>query len=71
MSRIAVIGEQAAVQGFGLAGALVLGAEDPAQVRRAWQRVPDDVAVVVLTRRAAQALPGPPERPGRPLVVVM
>jgi hypothetical protein len=56
MSRVAVIGEGARVQGFVLAGALVLAAEDAAAVRAAWRTLPGDVAVVVLTPRAADVL---------------
>jgi hypothetical protein len=56
MSRVAVIGEGVRVQGFALGGALVLAAEDPAAVRAAWRTLPGDVAVVVLTPRAADAL---------------
>ena len=53
MSRVAVIGEEARVRGFALAGALVFAAEDPAGARAAWRSLPPDVAVVVLAPRAA------------------
>ena len=56
MSRVAVIGEGVRVQGFMLAGALVLAAEDAAAARAAWRSLPPDVAVAVLTPRAADAL---------------
>ncbi|HXZ76273.1 MAG TPA: hypothetical protein VEH31_36115 [Streptosporangiaceae bacterium] len=84
MSRVAVIGEGVRVQGFALAGALVLAAEDAAGYRAAWRSLPADVAVAVLTPRAADALrdvtggdtgtPAPADRmPRRPgvLPVVM
>jgi vacuolar-type H+-ATPase subunit F/Vma7 len=53
MSRVAVIGEEARVRGFALAGALVLAAEDAAEARAAWRSLPPDVAVAVLSSRAA------------------
>ena len=63
MGGIAAIGEAVRVQGLGLAGVLVLPGEDDAQVRARWSALPEDVAVVILTPRAAQALsevgPGP------------
>jgi vacuolar-type H+-ATPase subunit F/Vma7 len=72
MARVAVLGEQVRVQGFALAGALVLEAGDAAQVRAAWASLPGDVAVVVLTPRAARALQDhPPPGAGLPLTVVL
>jgi vacuolar-type H+-ATPase subunit F/Vma7 len=56
MAGVAVVGERVRVQGFALAGALVAAADDAAAVRSAWAALGDDVAVVVLTPRAAQAL---------------
>jgi len=53
MSRVAVIGEGVRVQGFALAGALVLAAEDAAAARAAWRSLHPDVAMAVLTPRAA------------------
>ena len=53
MSRVAVIGEEARVRGFALAGALVFAAEDAAAARAAWRSLPPDVAMAVLTPRAA------------------
>jgi vacuolar-type H+-ATPase subunit F/Vma7 len=53
---IAVIGERAAVEGYGLAGAVVRVAEDEESVRRAVRSLPAQVALVVLTRTAAAAL---------------
>jgi vacuolar-type H+-ATPase subunit F/Vma7 len=53
---IAVLGESAAVQGYALAGVEVLTAETPEEVRRAWALLTDEVAVVILTARAAEAL---------------
>jgi vacuolar-type H+-ATPase subunit F/Vma7 len=58
MSRVAVIGEAVHVQGFMLAGALVYPAEDGEQARGAWSSLPSDVAVAILTPRAAAWLAG-------------
>jgi len=82
MARVAVIGEEARVRGFALAGALVFPAEDAAGARAAWSSLPPDVAVTVLSSRAAGWLrdvtgggvTGPPDGlPGRAgvLLVVM
>jgi vacuolar-type H+-ATPase subunit F/Vma7 len=56
MSRVAALGEGSRVRGFALAGASVVVAEGPAQVAAAWQALPDDVGLVVLTPAAAAAL---------------
>jgi vacuolar-type H+-ATPase subunit F/Vma7 len=56
MARIAVLGAGARVGGFALAGALVLVADDPDLARAAWDSLPADVAVAVLTPAAAAAL---------------
>lgn len=71
MARLAVLGEQASVQGYALTGAVVLAAADPDETRAAWDGLAEDVAVVILTPAAAQAL-GPERTSGlRPLAVVM
>ena len=71
MGAVAVIGEQTAVAGYALVGALVVQAEDARAVREAWSSLGADVEVVVLTPRAAQAL-GPARTAAlRPLTVVM
>jgi vacuolar-type H+-ATPase subunit F/Vma7 len=71
MSRAAVIGEASLVQGYALAGALVYPAEDRHAAKRAWRALPADVAVVILTERAAAWVGEIPEpRPGL-LPVVM
>ncbi|MGC9669781.1 V-type ATP synthase subunit F [Planosporangium sp. 12N6] len=71
MARIAVIGEPVRVQGFGLVGALVVSAEEPAAVREAWRSLPDDVEVVILTPAAAHMLAAETGAPGGRLTVVM
>jgi vacuolar-type H+-ATPase subunit F/Vma7 len=69
VSNIAALGELHRVEGFALAGALVLVAGSPDAVREAWTRLPDDVEVVVLTPAAAGALANVVQ--ARPLRVVM
>jgi vacuolar-type H+-ATPase subunit F/Vma7 len=56
MGRLVVLGEAVRVEGFALAGATVLVADDTDAVRRAWASLPGDVAVVLLTANAAAAL---------------
>jgi vacuolar-type H+-ATPase subunit F/Vma7 len=69
--RVAVLGERSRVQGYALAGAVVLAADDPAAVRASWEALPADIAVAILTARAARALTDATEHAGWPLVVVM
>jgi vacuolar-type H+-ATPase subunit F/Vma7 len=71
VSRAAVIGETVRVQGYALAGAVVYPAEDAGQARAAWQSLPPDIAVVVLTARAAAWLGDAPRRRDGVLPVVM
>ncbi len=71
MGRVAVIGAGTAVSGYALAGALVLPAEDAPAVRAAWDRLPDDVDVVVLTAAAGEALGARCHTTRPPLAVVM
>jgi vacuolar-type H+-ATPase subunit F/Vma7 len=68
--QVAAIGEEVAVQGFGLAGVLVVPADDPEGVLAAWQSLPAQVVVVILTPAAERAVP---QRPAGelPLTVVM
>jgi len=58
MGRLVVLGEAVRVEGFALAGATVLVADDADAVRRTWASLPGDVAVVLLTAKAAAALAG-------------
>ena len=51
--RVAVIGEPLRIRGYGLAGAILCPAADRSQALGAWQALPADVAVVVLTPDAA------------------
>jgi vacuolar-type H+-ATPase subunit F/Vma7 len=58
MSRAAVIGEPLRIYGYGLAGALLRPAPDRLEAVRALRDLPGDVAVVVLTKKAAEWLAG-------------
>ncbi|HEY7260219.1 MAG TPA: V-type ATP synthase subunit F [Trebonia sp.] len=71
MSRAAVIGEGFRVQGFALAGALVRTAENKDEAVAAWRSLPPDVAVVVVTDRAAAWLGETPQPSRAALLVVM
>jgi hypothetical protein len=56
VARAAVIGEPLRIYGYGLAGALLYPASDRPDVVHAWQDLPGDVAVVLVTRQASQWL---------------
>ena len=58
MARVVVIGEPLRVGGLVLAGALACPAAGRDQALAAWRSLPPDVAVVVLTPRAAAWLDG-------------
>lgn len=75
MDRVVAIGERIRVEGFGLAGAEVLVAEDAAAVRQAWAELGPGAAVVLLTPSAREALGRAADEldvvPGQPLLVVL
>jgi vacuolar-type H+-ATPase subunit F/Vma7 len=71
MQRIAALGEEVRVQGYALAGAVVIAADGPEAVRSAWRTLPEDIAVVVLTPAAAAALGTDEGMPDWPLWVVL
>lgn len=56
VGKVVAVGERVRIEGFALAGVLTFTAEEPAGVAAAWQALPDDVAVVVLTPAAAAAV---------------
>lgn len=66
-----MIGERVLIEGFGLAGALMCAADEAAAVREAWHALPDDVAVAILTRGAADSLGDEMHSRDWPLVTVM
>ena len=59
MSRIAALGGWTELAGYALAGVEVVDVSDPKAVRRAWEGLPEDVVVVLLTAEARRALPDP------------
>jgi len=56
MSRVAVLGSSPQVDAWALAGALVVAADSTEEVVAAWDRLPPDVEVVVVSAPAAGAL---------------
>jgi vacuolar-type H+-ATPase subunit F/Vma7 len=70
VGAVAVIGEEALVCGYALAGATVLVADTADEVRAAWLALPEGTDVVILTAAAADA---DPDRVtgDRPIVAVM
>jgi vacuolar-type H+-ATPase subunit F/Vma7 len=71
VGTVAVIGEQVLIQGFALAGAVVLPAENATAACAAWLQLPRNVLVVVLTPAAAAALGDLAHADGCPATVVM
>ena len=59
MSRIAALGRWTELAGYALAGVEVVDVRDPEAVRRAWDGLEDDVAVVLLTTEARRSLTDP------------
>lgn len=60
---VAVLGEAALVEPYALAGARVLPAGTPQEVRDAWSALADDVLVVLLTPAASAVLGEPADGP--------
>ena len=58
MATAAVIGEALAVEGYALAGAVVLAADSQAEAAAAWDALPPDTALLIMTARAADWLAG-------------
>ena len=71
MGTVVAIGEAVKTAGFGLAGAIVFECETPAEVRQAWDALPDDVLTVIVTPAADEALRATAGREAGPPVVVM
>lgn len=70
-ARIAVLGERARVEGYALGGALAVPADGPEEVEACWDGLGAEVAVVVLTRAAAEVLGDRTRRRPGVLTVVM
>jgi len=71
MGTVVAIGEAVKIAGFGLTGAIVFECETPAEVRQAWDALPDDVLTVIVTPAADEALRATSGREAGPPVVVM
>jgi vacuolar-type H+-ATPase subunit F/Vma7 len=56
VSAIVALGERRRLEGFALAGVRVVSAENPAEVRAAWERLGPEVGVVLLTASARECL---------------
>jgi len=59
MSSVAALGRWTELAGYSLAGVQVIDARTPEAVRRAWDSLPGDVALVLLTAEARRVLPDP------------
>jgi vacuolar-type H+-ATPase subunit F/Vma7 len=68
VSRVAVLGESPRVDGWALAGALVVPAAGAEAVLQAWETLAGDVEVVIVTPDAARILG---ERTASRLVAVL
>jgi vacuolar-type H+-ATPase subunit F/Vma7 len=68
---IAAIGEQALLDGFRLAGVCVFAGSTDEEIRRAWQALPTNTAIVILTPRSARALEPVMADPRSPMTVVL
>lgn len=71
MTAVVAIGAEPHIRGFAMAGALLLPAENARAVRAAWSSLPEDVALVVLTAAADEALGDRDQTRSWPLVAVM
>jgi vacuolar-type H+-ATPase subunit F/Vma7 len=56
MARVAAIGEELAVEGYALAGCVLLPAHNPDEVNSAWQALPPDTVLLIVTQSAANCL---------------
>lgn len=56
MGAVVVVGEANRVEGYRLAGATVVVAEDASAARRAWADIGADTALVIVTAAAARVL---------------
>ena len=57
MGRVVALGDPLELLLWPLAGAELIEAAEPEEVRRAWSGLGPDVGLVVLTRKAREALP--------------
>ncbi|MFF7678973.1 hypothetical protein [Actinacidiphila glaucinigra] len=71
MGRVTALGEQPRVAGLALAGVDVIIAEGAQAVHEAWQALPADVDLVILSPAAAAVLGSERLSYGHPLTAVM
>lgn len=71
MGTAVALGEAWRVEGYALAGAVPVVAEEPAAVRAAWAALGEDTSLVILTPAAATALGEAVLAAARPLTVVL
>ncbi|MCX5062719.1 hypothetical protein OG895_35210 [Streptomyces sp. NBC_00201] len=71
MAHIAAIGERLRIVALESAGVLLRPAEEPEAVPAAWQGLPPDVELVIVTPAAAEALGEGPVDGQSPLIAVM
>jgi vacuolar-type H+-ATPase subunit F/Vma7 len=71
MSAVAAIGEYERIAGFAFAGVQVCAADDPDAARAAWAALPNEVALLILTPAAHDALRELLDEHGRPLCAVL
>jgi vacuolar-type H+-ATPase subunit F/Vma7 len=69
--RVVALGSEADVAGMALAGVEVLPALTAVETHRAWDALPAEVAVVLLTQQAAEDLGDARLSPRSPLSVVL
>jgi vacuolar-type H+-ATPase subunit F/Vma7 len=56
MDRIGALGDRHRIQGFAMAGVQALAADNEGDLVAAWQSLPSDIAVLILTKQAATVL---------------
>lgn len=70
-TAVAALGAPDALAGYELAGARLVPAQSPEEIRQAWDLLPADTAVVILTPEAAAALADRLDDPAVPLTVTL
>ncbi|WP_066303644.1 V-type ATP synthase subunit F [Arthrobacter luteolus] len=70
-TAVAALGAPDALAGYELAGARLVPARSPEEIRQAWDQLPADTAVVILTPEAAAVLADRLDDPAVPLTVTL
>jgi vacuolar-type H+-ATPase subunit F/Vma7 len=71
VKRVAAIGERAVLEGFALAGVELVGSDDESSWVDEFDRLPDDVGLLLLTPASHEALAGALSRRGALLWTVV